>query len=175
MKDWFGSERWNKWLVGLTSLILFSACEISTPHSPVNNKSQSTTRQYNPEIKIMQTVQGSFEVKMNPIEDKQEFELEKIYTGPLSATATGKMLMTYGAIKGSASYVAIETVTGQLNGKSGSFVLVHRGVMHAGKKELSVTISSASGTQELSGISGDLEIQNENGKHSYSLNYSLPD
>lgn len=121
----------------------------------------------------MKTVRGTFEVKMNPIEGTQEFDLEKTYLGVLTGTATGKMLTTYGSEKGSASYVAIETVIGELDGKKGSFTLVHRGVMHAGEDELLVTISPASGTDELAGISGNLEIKIEDGQHFYVLSYSL--
>lgn len=121
----------------------------------------------------MKTVKGTFEVKMNPIEGTQEFDLEKIYSGALTGTATGKMLTAYGSEKGSASYVAIEKVTVDLEGKKGSFTLVHRGVMHAGEDELLVSISPASGTDELKGITGNLDIKIEDGQHFYILNYSL--
>ncbi len=71
-------------------------------------------------------------------------------------------------------YVAIETVTGTLKGRKGSFILAHRGMMSPAGQELSVVITPASGTGELAGISGDLEIILEGGKHSYVLRYTLP-
>ena len=72
---------------------------------------------------------------------------------------------------GSAAYVAIEYFAGSVDGKSGSFVLQHRGIVNRGDAQLSVTIVPDSGTGELAGISGPLEIDNDEGHHSYVLDY----
>ena len=46
--------------------------------------------------------------------------------------------------------------------------------MAKGQAELTVTIVPDSGTRELLGISGTLEIDNSDGKYSYLLNYEQP-
>jgi len=51
------------------------------------------------------------------------------YHGDLDAASKGEMLGSGDPSKGSAGYVAIEHVTGTLNGHAGSFALQHLGVM----------------------------------------------
>jgi len=84
------------------------------------------------------------------------------------------MLTAGTEIKGSAVYVAIERVTATLAGRSGSFVLHHRGIMNRGEPELSISVVPDSGSGELSGITGTLQILIEEGKHRYDFEYSLP-
>ena len=81
------------------------------------------------------------------------------------------MIAAFTGTPGSAGYVAIEYFTGMVGGKSGSFVLQHSGVMNKGDAQLTVTIVPDSGAGELAGISGTLEIDNEEGQHSYVLDY----
>ena len=97
--------------------------------------------------------------------------LSKEYSGDLAGTSEGQMVAAYTATPGSAGYVAIEHFTGAVGGKSGSFVLQHSGLLDRGDAALTVTIVPDSGTGELSGISGTLQIENEAGTHSYVLAY----
>ena len=69
--------------------------------------------------------------------------------------------------------MAIEHFKGSVGGKSGSFVLQHSGVMNRGDARLTVTIVPDSGTGELAGISGTLEIDKDEGRHSYVLDYEF--
>ena len=101
--------------------------------------------------------------------------LDKKYHGELDATSQGQMLAAQTTAKGSAGYVAIELVRGTLAGKPGSFLLQHFGIMDRGKPSLTVSILPDSGTEELAGISGSLNIVIEAGKHSYVLDYQLPE
>ncbi len=121
---------------------------------------------------------GEFDVKVVPISGKEEalgrMSIDKTYHGDLDATGTGQMMASRDERTGAAVYVAIETVTGTLKGRKGSFMLAHRGMMSAAGHELNVVIVPASGTDGLTGISGDLEIVIEGGKHSYVLRYALP-
>ena len=100
--------------------------------------------------------------------------LNKQYHGDLEATAEGEMLGAGNPATGSAGYVAIEQVTGTLQGRKGGFALQHFGTMDAGKFELNVRVAPGSGTGELQGIAGSMTITNDAGKHSYALNYTLP-
>ena len=56
------------------------------------------------------------------------------------------------SVQGSAGYVAIEKVTGTLNGRRGSFYLQHSGTMTRGAGELTITVIPDSGTDELEGL-----------------------
>ena len=126
---------------------------------------------------------GTFEVKLTPqaIEDNAESSglarllIDKQFHGDLEGSGKGQMLSAGTAVKGSAGYVAIERITGSLHGRSGSFVLQHSGTMTRGEPELSVTVVPDSGTGQLAGISGKLNIKILDGKHFYEFDYSLPD
>ena len=99
--------------------------------------------------------------------------LDKQYHGDLDATARGQMLAHMTAVDGSGVYVAIERVDGRLQGLRGTFVLQHSGVMVRGRQQLSVTVVADSGTGELVGLSGALDIIIADGKHAYEFTYSL--
>ena len=147
--------------------LIFSGC--ITNNFNYSNANQSQDSQ-------MIISKGTFTVSMSPVEGSHTLKLEKQYTGALVANGFGEMLATRStSVEGSASYVAIEAVTGSLDGKRGSFTLVHRGVMSGDHKELQVNISPDSGTEELLGISGSLEIIIEEGKHYYVLEYTFAD
>jgi pimeloyl-ACP methyl ester carboxylesterase len=125
---------------------------------------------------------GTFEVDVKPLaayndaSDAQlgRMSLDKRYHGDLEATAKGEMLTAGSYVKGSAGYVAVESVTGTLNGRKGSFALQHSGTLSKGSQSLSISVVPDSGTGELSGITGSLSIVIENGKHSYVFDYTLP-
>ena len=99
--------------------------------------------------------------------------IDKIFHGPLSATSKGEMLSVMTAVPGSAGYVAMEIVSGTLDGKTGTFALQHFGVMDNGKDSLILKVVPDSGTDELAGLSGDMKIIREGGEHSYVFNYAL--
>ncbi|WP_375380561.1 DUF3224 domain-containing protein [uncultured Sphingomonas sp.] len=102
--------------------------------------------------------------------------IHKIFSGGLVGEATGTMLAagTPGPGK-AAAYVALDQVTGTLDGHAGGFVLIHRGtITRAGVAELQVTIAPDSGTGALAGIAGTLAIDQSHGGHRYDLAYTLP-
>ncbi len=74
----------------------------------------------------------------------------------LFGTSQGEMLSTGTVVPNSAGYVAIEKVTGTLQGRKGSFVLQHHAIMNKGEPSLSITVVPDSGTDELISISGKL-------------------
>ena len=53
--------------------------------------------------------------------------LDKVFHGGLEGTSKGQMLSAMGTVKGSGAYVAVETFTGTLAGKTGTFSLYHYG------------------------------------------------
>lgn len=125
---------------------------------------------------------GTFDVKITPqpSEDKNETPLgrrilEKQFHGDLEAASKGEMLTGGSTLKDSGVYVAIERVEGTLQGRRGTFLLYHTGIMNRGKPELSITTVPDSGTGELKDVAGKLNIQIDQGKHSYDFEYTLPD
>lgn len=100
--------------------------------------------------------------------------IEKTYHGDLDATGNGQMLSTRASSDGSAVYVALEHVTATLNGRSGTFVLHHRGIMTRGTPDLVISVVPDSGTAELTGLTGTMTIDIKDGKHFYGFDYSLP-
>ncbi len=125
---------------------------------------------------------GTFEVQLKPLPTYETAEgamlgrmsIDKQFHGGLEATSRGEMLSAGTAVKGSAAYSAVERVSGTLDGRRGTFVLQHTGVMTRGVPSLVITVVPDSGTGELAGLTGTMAIQIEGGKHSYTFEYSLP-
>jgi hypothetical protein len=70
----------------------------------------------------------------------------------------------------------VEKVTGTLKGRNGTFLLHHVGIMDRGKPQLSINVVPDSGTGQLTGITGKMNITiADGGKHSYDFEYALPD
>jgi len=124
---------------------------------------------------------GPFDVKLTPQNDKYagpplgRMTLDKHFHGDLEATSEGQMLSVTTEVKGSAGYVAIERVTGTLQGRTGSFVFQHSATMNRGTPHLLITVVPDSGTGQLEGINGKMTINiAADGKHSYDFEYTLP-
>lgn len=99
--------------------------------------------------------------------------IDKVFQGQLDATGVVDMLSAGGGADGSAGYVAIERVTGTLDGHAGTFVLQHTGTMTRGAAQLAISVVPDSGTGELKGISGTMNIVMADGKKSYAFDYWL--
>lgn len=123
------------------------------------------------------SAKGTFEVSLKPLAGHEaavgRMSIDKQFSGQLTGSSKGEMLAYRSAVKGSAGYVAMELVTGTLDGKAGSFVLQHSGSMDRGASTLSITIVPDSGTGELAGIAGKFALEIVDGKHFYELSYSL--
>jgi len=129
---------------------------------------------------MQQQTTGTFDVKMSPQSDDggaaaiARMVLDKQFHGALDAHSDGQMLAYSTETPGSAGYVAIEKVTGTLEGRNGSFALQHSGIMNRGQPQLSLQVIPDSGSGELSGLSGTMNIRIEDGQHYYDFGYSLP-
>ena len=98
---------------------------------------------------------------------------EKVFSGGFVGTSRVNMLAARTSVEGSAGYVALERLRGVLEGRSGSFVVMHFGVMERGEKSLTLAIVADSGTEELRGIAGRMTIEVREGKHEYGVEYTL--
>lgn len=134
------------------------------------------------EGRTMNLAKGVFEVQVLPQGEPDKavgstlgrLSLDKQFHGALEGTGKGQMLTAGTDVKGSAAYVALERVTATLDGRSGSFVLLHHGLMNSTSQQLSLTVVPDSGSGALTGITGTMTIVVAGGKHSYEFHYSLP-
>lgn len=127
---------------------------------------------------------GPFDVKLTPMAPEAgaveaapgRMTLDKRFHGGLDATSQGQMLAVRTPVDGSAGYVAMERVSGTLDGRAGTFALQHFGVMTRGAPHLVISVVPDSGTGELTGLAGSMTIDiAPGGKHSYDFQYTLPD
>ena len=116
---------------------------------------------------MTQHASGPFDVKLTPQQPDSEvakaanlgrMTIDKQFHGDLNATSKGEMIAAQTQVKGSAGYVAIERVTGTLKGLGGSFALQHSATMTRGVPDLSIIVVPDSGTSELKGITGKMDI-----------------
>ena len=128
----------------------------------------------------MPTATGPFEVKLTPQPPEGDnttlgrMLIAKQFHGELEAISQGQMLSALTGTKVSAGYVAMELVNGTLGGRKGTFVLQHSGTMDRGQSQLTVTVVPDSGTGELRGLSGSMQIRIEpGGKHFYDFDYQI--
>lgn len=129
----------------------------------------------------MPVITGEFDVTMTPERMSVgasgfgfgRMVLDKRYHGALSASGNGEMLSFRGAQPNSAGYVAMERVEGVLEGLKGGFTLQHNGIMDRGMPSLSVLVVPDSGSGDLTGLSGKLDIRIEDGKHYYTFDYVI--
>ena len=130
----------------------------------------------------MQQATGTFEVKLVPQKaDNAQAEaaglgrmaLDKQFLGALEAVGQGEMLSILDREKGSGGYVAMERVTGTLDGRKGSFILQHDATMNRGEAEMNIVVVPDTGTGQLAGISGSMTVKIDGGQHYYYFDYSL--
>ena len=68
----------------------------------------------------------------------------------------------------------MEQVNGTLKGHAGTFVLQHSATLDRGTQQLTISVVPGSGTGQLVGLTGKMEIKISGGKHSYDFEYELP-
>jgi hypothetical protein len=129
---------------------------------------------------MKQHARGSFTVAIlalspPPADGLNRYSINKEIHGDLEATTKGEMFSAGDPKQGVAGYVAIEVVTGMLQGKHGSFALQQMATMDASGSKMTVVVVPGSGTGDLKGITGTFTIQIADGRHSYDLEYVLPD
>ncbi|HEY6806677.1 MAG TPA: DUF3224 domain-containing protein [Pyrinomonadaceae bacterium] len=122
---------------------------------------------------------GTFDVKLTPEQDAfgesvvGRMTIDKQFHGDLEGTSKGLMVMAGTAVQGSAGYVAIEKVSATIDGKNGTFYLQHHGIMNRGDGKLTVVVIPDSGTDGLTGLTGSMSINIEDGKHFYDFEYTI--
>lgn len=131
---------------------------------------------------VSKHAKGTFDVKVTPITLNDPMDtggfgrlaLDKKFHGDLSGSSLGQMVASGDPSSGSGGYVALEKVTGTLNGKTGTFVLMHNGTMTPQAMEMRISVVPNSGTGELTGIDGTFRIIIEGKQHFWEFDYTLP-
>jgi hypothetical protein len=129
---------------------------------------------------MTQTARGTFTVDISQrpqdpdTEGLAQLQLRKTWSGEVEANGWGLMLSGGDPASGSAGYVAMEVVQGQVGERFGEFALQQFGTMRDGKPHLAYEVVPGSGTGELAGLGGTLELTIEDGAHHYALTYDLP-
>jgi hypothetical protein len=97
----------------------------------------------------------------------------KVYTGDIVGEGHVEYVMMYRG-DGSATFVGLERVVGQIAGKTGSFVLQRTGVFEGGQASESYSVIVGSATGELQGLVGDGSTALGHGTdYPFTLNYAL--
>jgi len=132
---------------------------------------------------MSQRATGSFDVKVTPQKPDTQvaraanlsrLTIDKRFHGDLEGISKGEMLALQTDTQGSAGYVALERVTGKLKGRSGAFVLQHSATMSRGEPESAITVVPDSGSGELRGISGRMNIVvAADGSHTYEFDFRI--
>jgi hypothetical protein len=129
---------------------------------------------------------GTFDVTVTPAPatpfetaaNLTRYTLVKQIHGGLEGAAHGEMLSTATESTGAMAYVALDRLDVTLNGRKGTFILLHQATMlrtDPNSGVMKIVIMKDSGTGDLTGISGDLTIHiDAHGHHTYTLNYQLP-
>ena len=119
---------------------------------------------------------GTFEVNLEPQKDENapvgRMVINKKYTGDIDGTGIGQMISKR-TDNGVAVYFAIEEFEGSVDGKTGSFTLVHNGYMSGETQSLDIKILEGSGRGELGNISGSMDIIADEGGHKFVLLYEI--
>ena len=128
----------------------------------------------------MQHAEGEFTIAMKPLtpapaDGLTRFSINKMIHGDMEATTKGEVFAGGDYTKGTAGYVAIEVVTGSLEGKQGSFALMQMATMDASGPQLTAKVVPGSGTGALAGISGTFTMDPSGGRHRWTLEYVLPE
>ena len=157
----------------ISALALAALCAAA----PANAAQAQTASTAQPENAVTARATGTFQVQLAPqgaAAPVGRLSIDKEFSGDLQGTSKGEMLALRSAVEGSAGYVALEQVSATLGGRTGTFVLQHSGTMDRGVSRLSVTVVPDSGSGELEGITGRMNIIIEGGRHSYEFDYTLP-
>src|SRR5712691_6388879 len=128
--------------IAFAAAACFSLGAASSASPPTHGPGPSPFRK---EAVMTKHASGAFDVKVTPLASEFKADsalgrmsIDKQYHGDLEATGKGEMLFAGGPAKGSGGYVAIEQVSGTLQGRSGSFVLQHSGTMTPGGTHMTI-------------------------------------
>lgn len=121
--------------------------------------------------------EAHFDIDLRPgdalLPDSGRFDFTKTWGGAMVGTGHGVMLSAGDPATGAAGYVALERFEGSLDGRTGGFALQQSGTMSNAGAEMSYLIVPGSGTDDLTGIAGAIELITDTGTHQVRIDYRL--
>ena len=97
----------------------------------------------------------------------------KTFRGEIEGTSVAELEMCVTSA-GPAAYVGVERIEARVQGRVGSFILIHHAVAAEGAQTATWTVAPGSGTGELRGLRGAATIgDGPEGGHSFILDYDL--
>ena len=129
---------------------------------------------------MIHNARGTFDVRLEPITLAEAPELAamsiaKSFDGDLVGLASGLMLSGGDPAAGSAGYVAIEVVEGEIDGRVGRSALQQFGTLTDADYSLTYLVTPGSGDGAFDGMTGELELSLVDGVHHYDLAWRIPD
>ena len=131
---------------------------------------------------MKQTANARFAIKSwdeKPYEEGQDrprltrASVTKTYTGDIDGEGQVEYLMMYRS-DGSATFVGLERVVGQIGGRTGTFVLQRTGTFEGGQARESYSVIPGSATGELRGLEGDgVSALGHGNEYPFTLNHDL--
>lgn len=122
---------------------------------------------------------ATFEIEITPNETPPlpgvgRFDFQKVWEGDMRGRSVGLMLSAGDPASGTAGYVCMEVFEGTVDGKEGTLAFQQLGTMDGGKQGLRYIIVPGSGTGELEGAIGvlNLTVDEATGEHSILLEMS---
>jgi hypothetical protein len=97
-------------------------------------------------------------------------EMTHLYTGIIEGEGTIQYLFANNS-HNQGDFVALEKITGQVAGRSGSFVFQHTGTFGTGAAIITMTVLPGTGTDELSDLSGQATMEFTEHLESYPIHF----
>lgn len=108
------------------------------------------------------SVSASFTIEMSPGESlvagSGRFDFTKTWSGAAEGISRGVLLSGGDPATGHAGYIAIEQFEGTLDGRYGTLLLNQLGSMVADEPQLTFVVAPGSGTGQLAGVTGTVQI-----------------
>lgn len=99
-------------------------------------------------------------------------QVKTSFAGDVEGSGTVEYLMMY-RDDGTASFLGFELVQGSLAGRSGSFVVEHRGTYEGGIAKAESRVVPGSGSGDLRGLTGEGGFEAPSGGGIFTLRYEL--
>jgi len=124
---------------------------------------------------VAEEISATFRVDLQPsageLAGTSRHDFTKVWAGGMDGASRGIMLSAGDPGSGTAGYVALETFDGNIGGRRGTIALQQFGTMGNGEAVLRYELVPGSGTGELAGFGGVLELVAGDGTHEVVLRW----
>jgi hypothetical protein len=129
---------------------------------------------------MTQAAKGTFTLNWDekpPYDDEPGASIARVtvtkrFSGGIEGTGVAELIKAMTDVENSAGYVGIERIKCRLDGREGTFVLQHAALSSAKNgQSISLDVIPDSGTGELKGLAGSMDVHPAPGEHEYVLTY----